>query len=127
ETNGVQFWRDVVIGVSFAYDRGFGFDIPFLRWIPDESSLKVKKIDKKPIEVFEHGHFECLWTGEIYPENVKLGEVKYPEEVLRYLNKWFTAEGVGLVMHNSPFDVLFIEKSLGINLQDQLFCDTILL
>jgi DNA polymerase I-like protein with 3'-5' exonuclease and polymerase domains len=127
ETNGLKFWRDVVIGISFSYDSKSGFYIPFLTWVPDASSKKIKKIKGVITEVYEKGWFECVWTGEKYPETVSNKEYVYPRFIVDFIRSWFGQPQKRLIMHNAPFDILFIEFSLGINLTENLFCDTVLL
>ena len=127
ETNGLKFWKNLVVGVSFAFNKDAGYYLPFLSWVPDLNSRKIRKIKKVDTEVFEHGHFECVWTGKTYLEFVTPQEYEYPEFIVDYIRKWFLESGAQLIMHNAPFDVLMIEASLGINLQDNIFCDTALL
>lgn len=127
ETNGLFFWKNLVIGLSLSVNSDSGFYIPFLTWVPDENSKKVKKIKKVVTPVYEHGAFKCVWTGDIYPENVTPKDYKYPAWIVQLLKKWLYDAKPELIMHNAPFDVLMIESSLGINLQDLVFCDTLLL
>lgn len=127
ETNGLKFWKNLVIGLSLSVDSKQGFYIPFLTWEPDVESEKVRKIDKVPTKVYEKGEFRCIWTGKRYPEFVTNKEYTYPEKVVELFRKWFASEGVQLIMHNAPFDVLMIEESMGLELQDNLFVDTVLL
>lgn len=127
ETNGLHFWKHLVIGLSLSVNSTEGYYIPFLTWEPDISSKKVKKIKKVTTEVFERGNFVCVWSGDTYPEDVTPQQYKYPQWIIDFFKKWFLKDDVEIIMHNAPFDVLMIETSLGINLQKQLFCDTVLL
>lgn len=127
ETNGLHFWKNLVIGISISTDRQSGFYIPFLTWKPDLNSKKSKKIKKIDTLVYENGSFECIWTGKKYPENVRPDEYEYPSTVLEVLKYRLYDQKPWIIMHNAPFDVLMIEKSLGFNLQDQIHVDTVLL
>lgn len=122
ETNGLEFWKDVVIGVSLSTDSSSGFYIPFLTWIPDKSLIKTKKGSP---EVYPEGHFECVWTGATYPENVTQSEYKVPEWAPFMLERWLKKSS--LIMHNAPFDCLMIEANFGLDLSGNVFCDTVLL
>lgn len=121
ESNGLRFWRDLVIGVSISTDSKSGFYLPFLTWKPDLASKHPKK------DVYLNGCFECIWTGKQYPENVRNSEYTYPPEIVEFLKTLLTHEDVSLLCHNAPFDVLMIKKSLGFDIVENLFCDTMLL
>lgn len=127
ETNGLKFYKNVVIGVSISTDRDSGFYIPFLRWVPDEASEKIRSIDKVKRPIYLEGEFECVWTGERYPENVTSKDYKPPQEVVAYLERWLVQEDLQILMHNAPFDVLMIKYNLGFDLTELVFCDTALL
>lgn len=127
ETNGLHFWKHLVIGLSLSVNSVDGFYIPFLTWIPDKTSKVTRKVKKVATEIYEHGQFQCIWTGDFYPEDVTPQQYKYPQWILDLFKKWFYDPKPQILMHNAPFDVLMIESSLKINLQDLVFCDTALL
>jgi DNA polymerase I-like protein with 3'-5' exonuclease and polymerase domains len=109
ETNGLAFWKDVVIGLSISSDSKSGFYIPLLAWVAIE------------------GRFRDLWSEEFYPENVTQAEYKAPEWLGTFLKRWILDSGVNLIMHNAPFDCLMIEKNVGVDLSLNVLCDTVLL
>ena len=128
ETNGLNIRKNVVIGVSLSIDTHSGVYIPFLKWVPDLNSGKNKSIKKVKYHVLVNGHFECVWTGATFEEDVTPVEYNAPvrvPEVIAYLRKW--TENKAIVMHNAPFDVNMIFNSLGFDLKDRLFADTALL
>lgn len=126
ETNGLHFWKHVIIGLSFSTDSKSGFYIPCLIWEPDTTSLKKRKVKKIEYESYMQGHFRCPWTNEIYSENVSPKDFKQPEILKKYFKKWFFDSKVQIIMHNAPFDVLMIESNFGFDLSEQVFCDTAL-
>lgn len=124
ETNGLHFWKNVVIGFSLSVNDHSGFYIPLLEWIPTGSEKK-KKLNKKEYLVKETGFFRCIWSGQQFKEDVSPKQYNPPEFIKNYVKKWFVNSN--LIMHNAPFDVLMIESSFGVNLEDNVFCDTALL
>lgn len=125
ETNGLRLWVASVIGFSFSVNSKDGFYLPLVEWIPDESSLKTRTINKVKYEVFEHGHFKCVWTGKTYDEFFKPHEYEKPEWLVPILERWFGKSQ--LIMHNAPFDVNHIFTLTGVDLKEALFLDTALL
>lgn len=124
ETNGLQFWKDVIIGFSISTDRNSGYYIPLLTWERDETQSK----EKKDIgTIFPNGKFRCLWSDKTYTENVTQKEFTPPKWVAKYLKRWFLNDSTQIIMHNAPFDCLMIEKNFGVDLSENLFCDTALL
>jgi DNA polymerase I-like protein with 3'-5' exonuclease and polymerase domains len=124
ETNGLHFWKNVVIGFSLSINSNSGFYIPLLNWVPKGES-KARKVKKVDYDVKHDGNFTCIWTGKSYPENVTPQEYSPPQFIKDYVKKWFMNQK--LLMHNAPFDVLMIESNFGVNLEDFVFCDTALL
>lgn len=122
ETNGLHFWKNVVVGLSLSTDAESGFYIPFLTWVPDTSVVKKKK---DVGTVYPEGQFQCVWTGKHYPENVTQAEYKAPEWLAGYFRRWFTT--TDLIMHNAVFDCLMIEFNFGVDLSQNVLCDTVLL
>lgn len=125
ETNGLLIFRNVVIGFSISTDSKSGFYVPFLEWVRDESSRKVRKIDGVETEVFLRGHFKCVWTGKEYPETVTSAEYQPPEFIKDYMRRWLLS--MSLLMHNAPFDCNMMFYNYDIDITDNLFCDTRLL
>jgi DNA polymerase I-like protein with 3'-5' exonuclease and polymerase domains len=121
ETNGLAFWKDVVIGISLSTDSASGFYIPLLTWAPDTSKPKKKKGETS----YPEGQFQCVWSGKLYPENVTQADYQAPDWLAPMLKRWFRS--VQLIMHNAPFDCLMIENNFGVDLSQQVFCDTLLL
>ena len=89
ETNGLVFWRNPIIGVSFSLNSKEGFYIPLLSWKPDESIKKTSKKEGIVQEYYPDGNLVNIWTGEAYPEDVQTKDVKYPEHDVAYMRKWF--------------------------------------
>lgn len=128
ETNGLKFWRDIIIGVSLAYNSDEGFYIPFLEWVPDKDSGKERNRKKEGIFTqYETGSFRCLWSNNKYPEQVSSTEYQPPKFIKDYFKKWFLKPEVHILMHNAPFDVLMFDFNYGIDLTHKIFCDTTLL
>ena len=124
ETNGLHFWKNVVIGISLSTDSKSGFYIPLLTWTPTGEE-KTRKVKENYVQVREEGHFTCHWTGKQYPEDVTPSQYEAPEFITSFIRK--RLKGQRLIMHNAPFDVLMIESTFGINLEEYVFCDTALL
>lgn len=127
ETNGLFLHKASVIGFSISVDSQKGFYIPLVEWIPDESSKKVRTINKQKYEVFEHGHFKCVWTGNTYREFFMPHEYQMPEFIPALIYRWCI--NCKLVMHNAPFDInhiFTITRGL-VDLTPALFLDTALL
>ncbi|PWU06085.1 MAG: hypothetical protein C5B47_08120, partial [Verrucomicrobia bacterium] len=125
ETNGLDLYKSVVIGFSFAVSATQGFYVPMLCWSPDLTSLKAKKIKGVVHNVYERGCLKCWWTGKTYPEFVTPKEYQPPEFIKQYLKRWFTK--VMLLAHNAPFDINQVWANFGIDLSENLFLDTALL
>lgn len=127
ETNGLGFWKDVVIGFSISADSNSGWYIPLLTWEADKASLiKGKKVNKKPYDIYLEGNFRCIWTGTTYHENVTQQEYQPPELIKNLFKEWVTS-GAQLLLHNAPFDALFIEKNFGFDIAPYIFADTLLM
>jgi len=124
ETNGLHFFKHVVIGFSLSINNHSGFYIPLLEWQPT-GETKKKKVKKKEYLIQETGHFKCVWTHKTYPEDVTPQQYQPIDLLKDCVKKWFS--GKKLIMHNAPFDVLMIESSFGVNLEEDVFCDTQLL
>lgn len=108
ETNGLAFYRDVIIGFSISWSKSEGIYVPLLNW--------------------SEGVFWDQWRPtNTHSENVTSNEYKPPQFIRDYLKKWLLDSKAQLLLHNAPFDILFIEKNFDINLTDKLFCDTLLL
>lgn len=125
ETNGLLFFRNVIIGFSVSTNRHEGFYVPFLDWERDVSSKKRRKIEKVETDVYLEGQFRCAWTGNHYPENVTPEQYQPPKFILDYLERWLKA--YPLLMHNAPFDVNMLAYNYGLYVSENLFCDTRLL
>lgn len=125
ETNGLDLYKSVVIGFSFAVSATQGFYAPMLYWCPDQNSLKTKKIKGVVHKVYERGCLKCWWTGKTYPEFVTPKEYQPPEFIKKYLKRWFSK--VMILAHNAPFDINQIWANFGIDLSENLFLDTALL
>lgn len=121
ETNGLRLHTTAIVGFSLSVNRHQGFYIPLLVWVPDVKSQKTRTKDKVKMEVFEHGHLMCPWTGEIYPEFVRPKDVKYPEWVPAILERWFKKSQ--LFMWNAPFDINHTFINFGVDLKDNLVAD----
>lgn len=125
ETNGLLLYKSAVVGFSISINETQGFYIPLLEWVPDEKSLKKRKVDKVAYESFMNGHFRDVWTGMVYPEFVTPQEYKAPQFIIDYLEIW--CSNINLIMHNAPFDVNMIFINMGIDLKDFVIMDTALL
>lgn len=125
ETNGLALFKASVVGFSLSVNSKEGFYIPLVEWIPNETSKKVRTINKNKYEVFETGHFRCVWTGNIYPEFFMPHEYKMSEFIPALMQRWFSV--VNLIMHNAPFDVNHIWTITGVDLANAVFLDTALL
>lgn len=125
ETNGLELYKTVVIGFSFATSRNEGFYLPLLVWVPDPNSAKERTKDKVKRTIFEDGHLQCFWTGEAYPEFVTPDQYKVPEFIIEILKRWFLK--AKLIMHNAPFDINHVYINTGVDLTDALLVDTGLL
>lgn len=125
ETNGLLFFRNVVIGFSISVNSKEGFYIPFLEWEKDPTSKKIRKIDGVDTEVHQSGRFKEAWTGEYFPEDVSPVNYKPQKFILEYLERWLKSSS--LLMHNAPFDVNMLKYNYDIDVTPHLFCDTRLL
>ena len=125
ETNGLLLYRTTIIGFSISYDSNSGCYVPLLKWVPDETSIKKRKIKGTTYTSFMDGCFECVWTGISYPESVTPDKYQPPQFIIDYLRKWTV--GKNLLMHNAPFDVNQIYINYGIDLAPYVFMDTTLL
>lgn len=125
ESNGLEFFRSVVIGFSISVSKDKGWYLPLLEWKPDPKSFAVRSRKKVKVEMFERGHFVDVWTGKEYPENVTPKEYSPPDFVKMFLERW--TSGSKLIMHNAVFDCCITAYNFGIDLAPNLFCDTILL
>lgn len=121
ETNGLALYKTVVVGFSFSVDRHKGFYVPFLVWVPDEKSKKMRTKDKVKMEVIEEGHFVNPWDGKIYPENVEPKDMVYPDWATPLIERWFGK--TNLFMWNAPFDINQTFVSLKVDLKDNLVAD----
>lgn len=127
ETNGLSHKNNTVVGFSLSVNDHSGFYIPMLEWRPFEDSLKTRKVAKIEVESYMEGEFYNIWDGKTYPETVKPHEVAIPEFFPHILKRWFTHENVNLLMHNAPFDCNMVHSTYGVELTQNLFCDTVLL
>lgn len=125
ETNGLKFFRNVVIGLSISTDEHSGIYIPFLNWEPDLNSKKTKKIKKVEYEVYTDGQFRCQWTDKTYHEKVTPEEYRPPQKIINYVKKWLKDKK--LLMHNAPFDCNMVMYNHEMDLSLDLYCDTRLL
>jgi len=125
ETNGLAFWKDVVIGISFSVNADKGFYLPLLTWQRDETAQKAVK--KTGMTVYPNGSFRDCWTNELFPETVEQAQRKGLDWVAFFLKRWFDHSDVSLIMHNAPFDCLMIENNFGLDLTPRVVCDTALL
>ena len=125
ETNGLLLYKTTIIGFSISFDSDSGYYVPLLTWVPDESSVKKRKIKGTTYTSFMDGHFKCVWTGTSYPESVTPDKYSPPTFITDYLRKWTV--GKNLLMHNAPFDVNQIYINYGIDLAPYVFMDTALL
>lgn len=126
ETNGLLFFRNVIIGFSISVDEDSGYYVPLLEWErAPGAKTKVRTIKGEKFEVCEDGYFRDVWTGSTYPENVTSSDYRPPEFIVKYLEKW--TENAKLVMHNAPFDCNMVAYNFQLDLGPKLFCDTLLL
>lgn len=121
ETNGLNLYKTTLIGFSISISRYQGFYIPFLEWIPDETSLKERSIDKVKYKSYMTGNLRCVWTGEIYPEFVLPENYSIPSFIVDYMKRWLT--NTNLIMLNAPFDTNHTYINTGIDLKDNIFAD----
>lgn len=126
ETNGLLFYRNVIVGFSISTDSESGYYVPLLDWTPDLKSLKTKTINKEKREVYTDGWFTDVWTGKTYPEDVTPDEYTPPHFIVEFAERWLCS-GAGLLLHNSPFDVCMLLYNFGIDISEYIFCDTLLL
>ena len=127
ETNGLDYYKTTIVGISLATDREKGFYIPLLEWVPDKNSQKARTIDKVKYLSFMEGKLRCVWTGKYYEEFVKPRDYKAPHFLKLFLKRWLTHKSVRLLMHNAPFDINHTYINFGIDLANNLFMDTALL
>ena len=128
ETNGLIPDKSVLIGFSISFDRFSGYYVPILRWIPDTTIVKKRKIDKEDVEYYPHGHLKNVWTQKIYDEFVTQKEFILRNEcpfLISYLERWLSK--TKLIMHNAAFDLNMTLANTGIDLTAALLADTILL
>ncbi|MCG3175437.1 MAG: hypothetical protein MOGMAGMI_00366 [Candidatus Omnitrophica bacterium] len=125
ETNGLHLYKTCIVGFSFAVKEFEGFYLPLLEWVPDKTTTKTKTLQGEKFTIYEKGHFRCIWSGEVYPENITPKEYKCPEFIAPLIKRWFT--NVNLILHNAPFDVNHIKICTGVDLTDFVFLDTALL
>ena len=123
ETNGLFFFKNVIIGFSISTDANTGYYIPLLEWHPDPKSDKIRTIDKVKRSVYEDGHFVCAWTGKIYPENVSPNEYRPPDFILMFARRWLANDGVRLGMWNAPFDCVMTQYNWDLDLAPYLWID----
>lgn len=124
ETNGLHFFKNVIIGLSISVDRERGFYIPLLCWTPT-GPQKKRKIQKVDTMITFEGHFTDLWEEKTYPEKVSPKEYRPPLFIQKYVTKWLKA--YSLIMHNAPFDCSMFYSNFEYNPAENLFCDTGLL
>ena len=120
ETNGLHFYKNVVIGFSISTTPMNGWYVPLLEWEKTGES----KVSKKAGEHWPEGQFRSVWDNKIYPETVTPLDYHPPMFIKRYLEKWTNTK---LVMHNGPFDCNMVMYNMDIDLSENLFCDTRLL
>lgn len=126
ETNGLHIKRNVIIGFSFSNDPKSGIYVPLLKWIPDTSIQKTRTIDKVKYEVYPNGKFADVWNvAATYDEEVTPQQYRPPKFILDYIRRW--TKDVKLIMHNAPFDCNMTMANWGLDLKDQVLCDTLLL
>ena len=125
ETNGLLLYKTTIIGFSISFDSHSGYYVPLLTWVPDDTSIKKRKIKGTTYDSFMDGCFECVWTGVSYPESITPDKYQPPQFIIDYLRKWTV--GKNLLMHNAPFDVNQIYINYGIDLAPYVFMDTSLL
>lgn len=124
ETNGLHFWKNVVVGFSISTDDQSGYYVPLLEWLP-LGEAKSGTLKGSSYNIVSDGCFIDVWTGQDYPENVTHAEYSAPLFIKEFIAKWLI--GQKLLMHNAVFDVLMIEATFGVNLESYVFCDTGLL
>ena len=127
ETNGLSHKLNTVVGFSLSVNDHAGFYIPMLEWRPKKDSLKTRKVAKVQVNSYMEGEFINIWDGKTYPEDVRADQVEIPEIFPYILKRWFTHESVNLLMHNAPFDCNMTHATYGVELTNNLFCDTVLL
>jgi hypothetical protein len=125
ETNGLQIFKNSMVGFSFSFDSKSGFYIPLVEWIPNKSSFKTRTVNKQKYDAYMEGHFKCVWTGKEYGEFFTPQEYEMHELIPAIIQKWFY--GTNLIMHNAPFDVNHIYIMTGVDLKDSVLIDTALL
>lgn len=128
ETNGLLLYKTTVVGFSISFDETKGFYVPLLRWVPDESSRRKRMFEKVEYSACMEGRLQCVWTGEFFDEFVPPSVYKAAERlpfIVEYMKRWLTK--TNLLMHNASFDINQTFINLGIDLKENLFCDTSLL
>lgn len=117
ETNGVDIYKDVIIGFSISINPDSGIYVPLLEWVPNLDSFKNSK--------YSEGKFKCIWDGKTYKETVTSEEYKAPNFIIDYLKKWLNTSR--FVAHNAPFDCNMVAYNFNLEIESRLFADTILL
>ena len=128
EANGVKLYKASLIGFSISPTREKGYYVPFLRWVPNLESLKVRTVDKEKIESYMTGHLECVWTGQAFPEFVtpEAYDIRRQFPLLAELmERWLSP--VDLLMWNAPYDVNMTKICTGVDLAKALWLDGSLL
>lgn len=121
ETNGLHLYKTSVVGFSFSVNAEQGFYVPFLVWVPDPNSKKMRTKDKVKMEVFADGHLLNIWTGKTHPEFVRPKDVDYPDWIKPIMERWLGKSQ--LFMWNAPFDVNHTFINFDVDLKDQLVAD----
>ena len=127
ETNGLSHKLNTVVGFSLSVNDHSGFYIPLLEWRPNKNSLKTRKIASVEVKSYMEGNLVSPWDGKVYPEFVRPENVDIPEFFSEILKRWLTHPDVSLLMHNAPFDCNMTHGTFGVELTNNLFCDTLLL
>ena len=125
ETNGLRIHKNTIVGFSLSIDEEKGWYIPLLEWIPDFTTQKTKTKKGNKYEVYTEGHLRCVWTGKDYPEFFTPKEYEMPDLIPMLIDRW--VKGTKVIMHNAPFDVNMTYIATGVDLTDDVICDTALL
>ncbi|HKZ39742.1 MAG TPA: hypothetical protein VJ044_02205, partial [Candidatus Hodarchaeales archaeon] len=128
ETNGLRLFKTTVVGFSISYDKNSGYYVPLLRWVPDEESRRERSVDKVKYSACMEGKLQCVWTGEFFDEFVPPSTYQAVARlpfIVEYLRRWLTQ--TNLLMHNASFDINQTFINFGVDLKENLFCDTSLL